>query len=454
MDTRTISILFQVTSIQCCILFFIAGTMHRKAAAWSYPPSYFWGFGTLIQSIGYLALATQERSSPWIGIVLANSLMLLGQVFILVGLRRLLGREHRISRYLALWGAATCLIAVFAFLAPSLVARVVFASCIVSLLYIDGGIQCLRARIAGLLAPAMGLVFLALAAFFAARACITLAAPQGPILASTRLNVATAVVAELGLIAWSLGLLLLQTRIMELDLERASEEKEVLVHELQHRVKNSISVIASLVGLEAARSADSPTRGILEGLQGRIAAIGALYDKLYRSGETREVELDDYLRFLAETLFFGQAAEDRGIALELELERVRIDMGRAAPLGLIANELLADCLKHAFPDGRRGTVRLELRREGEELVLEVGDDGVGLPGGVARGERCGRGLVIVDLLARQLRGSFWAGSENGALFRLRFPLLGEDRAPRPGPRRRGSRQSGAGGSRSPCSTKL
>ena len=260
-----------------------------------------------------------------------------------------------------------------------------------------------------------------MAGFFAARALVTVFVSPASIFSPSAMNLATYIVSHAGLIGWSLGLILLQQRRTEAHLERALREKEVLFRELQHRIKNSISVIASLVSLEASRVEDSGASAVLEGLEGRISAIASLYEHLFQSGQTDHVDLDLYLKAVVETLFSGQAARERGVRLSLEAQELRIDVRRAIPLGIIANELASDCLKHAFPEGRPGTVRVSLRAEGPAAVLEVRDDGKGLPEGFTIGSSGGLGLVLVDMLAKQVGGSFTAVSEGGSVFTVRFP---------------------------------
>jgi two-component sensor histidine kinase len=183
-----------------------------------------------------------------------------------------------------------------------------------------------------------------------------------------------------------------------------------------------MAVISGLVSLESTRLKAADSVAILESLKARIDAISALYDRLYRSGNTEEVELGAYFRDLADTLWAGTAAAKKGVSLDLDLETVRLDARRAASLGIIANELLTDCLKYAFPDGRSGTVRLSLKRDGDRLLLEVTDDGVGLPAGFAVGSTAGLGLVLVEMLAAQVDGEFTAESARGARFLVRFPV--------------------------------
>jgi two-component sensor histidine kinase len=351
-----------MSGAECSLLFFIAGSMQRKIGEWNYPPSLFWGLGTSIHFFGVLALLTQGRSSPWLGVVFSNSMMILGQLFIILGVRRLIGRKLPILRYSLFWIVYTMFSILFTLLYPSPTLRVVFFSVAISLFYLEGAALCFAARtvVPGPLPASMAATFALLALFFLARAGVVILMPQASIFNRNAFNVSTFVVSHFGLIAWCLGLILMQSRRTEQKLEKAYEEKETLFRELQHRVKNSISVISGLVNLEASRVGDPRMTQVLDGLQGRISAIASLYEQLFHSGQAGRVELDRYLEEVAKTVFSGQAASERGIALDLALESATIDAKRAVPLGIIATELLTDSLKYAFTGNRGGNVRMTL----------------------------------------------------------------------------------------------
>lgn len=196
-------------------------------------------------------------------------------------------------------------------------------------------------------------------------------------------------------------------------LAQARDEKVLLLQELQHRVKNGMGVIASLVGLEAGRFADEAVKEALEGLESKVSALSSLYDLLQRSGDTSTIGLDVYLARLADNFASSHGLAERGIVLETRLEAVEVSLKRAESLGLVAVELLTDALKHAFPGGRKGSITLGLARQGEAALLTVEDNGVGLPVGFLPEKSAGLGMAIVATLADQLDGSFEASSREG-----------------------------------------
>jgi two-component sensor histidine kinase len=346
----------------------------------------------------------------------------MGLVLIIVGLRKLTRRDLALTRFALSWLAYVVLSIAFTFLFRSTSARIILFSCFIASLYIEGAVILLleRAKASTPLAPMLAVVFFLMAAFFLFRAVVTTIVPQVSVFSRNAINVATFVVSQFSLIGWSLGLILLQNRLMENDLEQAYKEKEILLNELQHRVKNSIAVISGLVSLESTRVEAKGMTSVLDNLKGRIDAIAVLYDRLFRSGETGEIDLDAYLKEVAESLVEGLAAESRGIALELDLERVRLDAKRAGSLGIIVNELLTDSFKHAFPDGRSGKISLSLKREQDQLVLVLADNGVGLPQDFDVASSSGLGMILVDMLSAQIGGTFSASSAGGARFVLRF----------------------------------
>jgi two-component sensor histidine kinase len=200
-----------------------------------------------------------------------------------------------------------------------------------------------------------------------------------------------------------------------------AEEKAILLRELQHRVKNSLAIISSIASIEARQSPAPEARAALEKLESRIGALASLYDILYATGDVEEIGLADYLGRVVDYAAEGLGADAKGIAIARELANVRIELKRAIPLGLIVNELVTDSLKYAFP-AKKGRVALRLLSEGGYLVLNVEDDGVGLPPGFNPARASGFGLTLVMSLAAQLGATFSARSEGGAKFELRMPL--------------------------------
>lgn len=209
---------------------------------------------------------------------------------------------------------------------------------------------------------------------------------------------------------------------METELERVAEEKQSMFRELQHRVKNSFATIASLVGLEADKAGNPDTREALGMIRGRIDTLSNLYAILYDTGNAREISLGQYLEKVATSLERSQLPGDGRVKIETRMEELVMDAKRASSLGLVLNELLMNAVKYAFPGGREGKISVALGKEGDIIVVEVRDNGTGLPPGFDIGKSRGLGLVLVVMLTRQLGGEVRHESDgSGTAFRVTVP---------------------------------
>lgn len=219
-----------------------------------------------------------------------------------------------------------------------------------------------------------------------------------------------------------------QRREADEALRKSLREKEALLKEVHHRVKNNLQVIASLLRLEAGRRDEAATVAALREMQGRIRSMALLHETLYRSGNFAGVELASYLRQLATQLFRAQNDRGGAVALRLELEPATLEIDRAIPCGLIVNELLTNCLKHAFPEARAGEICVRLRAAPEaRLELGVGDTGVGLPADWDRRDARSLGLKLVEDLARQLGGVMTVRTGPGTDIAISFATLKPNR---------------------------
>ena len=189
----------------------------------------------------------------------------------------------------------------------------------------------------------------------------------------------------------------------EEDIKRLNDTNLELLHELQHRAKNSFNMISSMVGMAGTDAASIETKRSLDYLGSRINSISELYSLLYSAGSFDGLQLDDYLFHVARPLI----ALSGNISLKTELEIAPVSMKSAAPLGLILTELVTNAVKYAFPGGRKGTVTVRSKKIADgKAILEVLDDGVGLPGGFDFTCHAGMGLNLVQGLARQINGVF------------------------------------------------
>ena len=214
----------------------------------------------------------------------------------------------------------------------------------------------------------------------------------------------------------------------EAALQQSARDEHALLMEIHHRVKNNLQVISSLLRMEIRRSAQEDTKVVLGDMQGRIRSMALLHETLYRSGTLASVDLREFMTRLATAAFQTQSIEPGTIQLQLRLSQVQIGVDQATPCGLLVNELISNCLKHGFPDGRAGTVTVELQALGGGPLwrLRVSDTGVGLPADFQARRKTSLGLQLVAQLSGQIGGTLEIGPANvaGAVFSVNFKPVG------------------------------
>ncbi|HEY3840095.1 MAG TPA: PAS domain S-box protein [Bryobacteraceae bacterium] len=193
-----------------------------------------------------------------------------------------------------------------------------------------------------------------------------------------------------------------QQRILE-----SLKEKEVLLKEIHHRVKNNLAVISSLFYLQSTQTTDPGIIRILQESQDRVRSLALVHEALYRSDNLAEVDFGDYAGTLALTLIRSYQLSNSRVRFLNEVEPVNLTIEKAVPCGLILNELLSNALKHAFPDERQGVIRLTIRNQADGTCLvRVADDGVGIPPSTDLDRLQSLGLRLVSSLTTQLDGKF------------------------------------------------
>jgi PAS domain S-box-containing protein len=211
-------------------------------------------------------------------------------------------------------------------------------------------------------------------------------------------------------------------KLAEEQLRASLREKEVLLQEIHHRVKNNLQTISSLLGLQARSAGDAAIRKQFEETQRRIQSMALLHQELYQPDHVARIDLAHYIRRLAKLLIHSHGLSSQ-IGLDLKLESLYFPMDVAMPFGLIVHELLSNAFKYAFPENRTGVVRVELHREppGGAVRLRVADNGVGLPEGVDWVAATSLGLRLVRSLAGQLDGVVEMNNAGGTDCILTFP---------------------------------
>jgi PAS domain S-box-containing protein len=202
-------------------------------------------------------------------------------------------------------------------------------------------------------------------------------------------------------------------------LRRALIENQNLLGELQHRAKNSFNMILAMIGLASGEGCPPEVKTALEELSSRVSSVSELYGLLYATGNFSEVPLADYCARVAAPL----VSLSEHISFDAKAESISVPPKKAAPIGLILTELITNAIKYAFPDGRAGRIAITLRRTDSGALLEVEDDGVGLPEGFEPSAGGGMGLKLILGLAAQVHGSFrMEGGSGGTRGSLEFPI--------------------------------
>lgn len=199
-------------------------------------------------------------------------------------------------------------------------------------------------------------------------------------------------------------------------------EKEVLLKEVHHRVKNNLQIVCSLLALQGGNVTDPVALQLLDESRARILSMALVHEDLYQSDNLALVDIQRYMSRLAERVASSLADSSRA-SFDLDIAPLSLTIDQAIPLGLLTNELLTNALKHAFPDGATGTVRLSLRQSDGQAVFRFSDNGVGLPPDFQPGGRGTLGMQLIWTLAAQLHGQMQAENLGGAVFTLRFPLV-------------------------------
>jgi two-component sensor histidine kinase len=209
-------------------------------------------------------------------------------------------------------------------------------------------------------------------------------------------------------------------------LTQSLAEKEVLIKEIHHRVKNNLQIVASLLNLQAQGTTEQAAADVLRESRHRVEAMAMIHEQLSGAGGFREVELAPQARLLMGNLFNSFGVDPSRICGQVVVDagdnhRPVLGVDQAIPVLLILNEVISNALKHAFPQERSGSIRIAAHSRDSRMKLSVIDDGVGGPQDWGDPENKTLGLQIVEILAGQLRGTWEWKREGGTMFHLSFP---------------------------------
>ncbi|MDA7502250.1 tetratricopeptide repeat protein, partial [Chitinophagales bacterium] len=222
--------------------------------------------------------------------------------------------------------------------------------------------------------------------------------------------------------AISLGWAYLLKRRSNRILSELNVQKEFLIKEVHHRVKNNLQIISSLLNFQSRTIDDKGVRTALLDSQSRVRSMSLIHQKLYRGEQLAAVEMKSYLGKLA-TYLVDAYSDEEMITVELAMDPFELDVNQAIPLGLIANELITNSLKHAFPNGANGTITIELEKQNDYLFFQVADNGIGKITAIMQEKEAGFGEDLIDMLTQQLGGELKQTSTHGIITSFKIPHI-------------------------------
>lgn len=208
----------------------------------------------------------------------------------------------------------------------------------------------------------------------------------------------------------------------EEQLRESLEEKEILLSEVHHRVKNNLAVISGLLQLERFQADNEDIINILRNSESRVISIGKIHELLYQSHDFSNVQLEQYVSELVLHLQNSYPLDNQDIDIDLKIADFQINVNQALPVGLIVNELITNSIKNAFPQQESGQITvLIVEEEPNEIMVEVRDNGKGLDMNVSEFKEKGNlGFSLIRTLISQLNADFEINSDNGTTFRFSF----------------------------------
>jgi len=214
--------------------------------------------------------------------------------------------------------------------------------------------------------------------------------------------------------------LAIQRKRYEDKISEALGEKEMLLKEIHHRVKNNLMIISSLLDLQSSYINDTESQGIFKESQNRAKSMAMIHERLYQSTDLKNIGFNEYITTLANDLYRTYVKDPGSVDLILEIEDVKLDINVAIPLGLILNELITNSMKYAFPEGKKGKITIVFHKKEDEFLLKVSDNGVGFPEDLDYKNTDSLGMQIVNNLTRQIDGELELDRTEGTTFKITF----------------------------------
>ena len=211
-----------------------------------------------------------------------------------------------------------------------------------------------------------------------------------------------------------------ERRNAEEKVKASLKEKELLIKEIHHRVKNNMQIISGLLSLQAQKIEDDRSLDLFRISENRVRSMALVHENLYESENLMLIDFNQYIRKLIDHLFHAYGVSRQNIRLTIDVRDVFLDIDRAVPCAQIINELVTNSIKYAFPEDQEGEVGVCFYREGERYSLTVSDNGIGLPEVVDPTDQPALGLQLAEALVSQLKGEYVIERNGGTTFRIRF----------------------------------
>jgi len=219
----------------------------------------------------------------------------------------------------------------------------------------------------------------------------------------------------------------LEKKVQErtVDLEKTNEllkislkEKEILLKEIHHRVKNNLQIISSLLNLQSSSIPDENIQDIFNDCRNRVNSMSLIHENLYQSPDLNNIDFDKYVKNLADSLQSSYSTKN-AIALNIDIHDVFLNINTAVPCGLIINELVSNSFKHGFPKGKKGKINIKFHPENDNLLLIIKDNGIGIPEKSLK-DKSSFGLNLIEMLTEQINGTLEIKSKKGTEVIVRF----------------------------------
>jgi two-component sensor histidine kinase len=207
---------------------------------------------------------------------------------------------------------------------------------------------------------------------------------------------------------------------IENNLIASLKEKDILLREIHHRVKNNMQIISSLLNLQTKYVDDQEAINVLKESQNRVKSMAIIHEKLYQSKNLTKINFVDYIQSLVLNLFYSYNIQEDQIKPILEIENIHLNMETAVPCGLIISELISNSLKYAFPNEMKGEIIVSLKSDKDNYQLCISDNGIGLPESIGFDDLETLGLLLVNILTEQIDGKIAIRRDQGTQYKITF----------------------------------